>query len=87
MVLNLALASCLANSPAVVGPQVHVDGLWGIPDQGTDGQGANCDRWATGPGGSPNAISDTDPGIQAQATNDENQIRWHVVQAGNLHTL
>lgn len=52
------------------------DGVWGIPDEGTDGQGANCDRWATGPGGSPSAISDTDPGIQNQATNDENQIRY-----------
>ncbi len=55
---------------------VDIDGVWGIPDQGTDGQGANCDRWATGPGGSPSAISDTDPGIQNQATNDENQIRY-----------
>jgi hypothetical protein len=75
-VLTLVLASCLANSPVVVGPQAHVDGVWGIPDQGTDGQGANCDRWATGPGGSPSAISDTDPGIQNQATDDENQIRY-----------
>jgi hypothetical protein len=76
IVLTLVLASCLANSPAVVGPRFHVDGVWGIPDQGTDGQGANCDRWATGPGGSPSAISDTDPGIQNQATDDENQIRY-----------
>lgn len=76
MGLTLALASCLASSPSVEGLQVHVDGVWGIPDQGTEGEGANCDRWGTGPGGSPTAISDTDPGIQNQATNDENQIRY-----------
>jgi hypothetical protein len=53
MVLTLALAGCQANPPAVVGPHVNVDvdGAWGIPEQGTDKQGANCDRWATGPGG------------------------------------
>ena len=55
---------------------VDIDGVWGMPDQGTDGQGANCDRWATGPGGGPSAISDTDPGIQNQAINDENQVRY-----------
>jgi len=78
MVLTLALASCQANPPAVVEPNAHIDvtGVWGISDPGTDGEGANCDRWATGPGGSPSAISDTDPGIQNQATNDENQIRY-----------
>ena len=78
MTLTLALASCQANPPAVTGPhaRVDVDGVWGISDPGTDGEGANCDRWATGPGGSPSAISDTDPGIQNQATNDKNQIRY-----------
>ena len=50
--------------------------VWGIPEQGTDKQGANFDRWATGPGGSPSTISDTGPAIQNQATNDENQIRY-----------
>ena len=74
MVLTLALAGCQGNPPAVVGPHVNVDidGVWGIPEQGTDKQGANFDRWATGPGGSPSAISDTDPAIQNQAANDEN---------------
>ena len=53
MVLTLALAGCQANPPAVVGPHVNVDidGVWGIPEQGTDKQGANCDRWVSGPGG------------------------------------
>jgi hypothetical protein len=37
---------------------------------------ASCDRWATGPGSSPSAISDTDPGIQSPPANDENQIRY-----------
>ena len=71
MVLTGALAGCHANPPAVVGLHVHVDvdGVWGIPEQGTDRQGANFDRWATGPAGSPSAISDTDPAIQNQATN------------------
>jgi hypothetical protein len=23
---------------------VDINGVWGIPDEGTDGQGANCDR-------------------------------------------
>jgi hypothetical protein len=78
MVLTLAFPICLANSSAVAAQDttVDVDGVWGIPDQGTDGQGASCDRWATGPGSSPSAISDNDPGIQNQATNDENQIRY-----------
>ncbi len=44
MVLTLALAGCQANPPAVVGPHVDVDGVWGIPEQGTDKQGANFDR-------------------------------------------
>lgn len=74
----LALALPLANAPAAAaqGTNVDVDGVWGVSDLGTDGEGANCDRWATGPGGSASAISDTDPGIQNQATNDENQIRY-----------
>ena len=55
------IAVSLANPPAVVVPQVVVDGVWGIPEQGTAKQGANFDRWATGPGGTPTAISDTDP--------------------------
>ncbi len=78
MVLTLALASCQANPPVVAGPHagVDVDGVWGISDPGTGGEGANCDRWATGPGGSPSAISDTDPSIQNKAKNDENQFRY-----------
>ena len=78
MVLTLALAGCQGNPPAGVGPHVNVDvdGVWGIPEQGTDKQGANFDRWATGAGGNPSAISDTDPAVQNQAANDENQIRY-----------
>lgn len=74
----LALVLPLANAPAAAaqGTNVDVDGVWGVSDLGTDGEGANRDRWATGPGGSPSAISDTDPGVQNQATNDENQIRY-----------
>ena len=74
--MALALPLTLALTAAVQDPTVDVDGVWGISDQGTEGEGANCDRWATGPGGSPSAISDTDPAIQNQATNDENQIRY-----------
>ena len=55
---------------------VDVDGVWGISEQGTDQQGANCDRWASGWGGSPGAISDTDPGIQNTLRNDTNQYRY-----------
>ena len=78
MVLTLAFAGCQANSRALVAPHgnIDIDGVWGIPEQGTDREGANFDRWATGPGGSPSAVSDSDPAIQNQATNDENQIRY-----------
>jgi hypothetical protein len=55
---------------------VDVDGVWGISEEGTAGQGVNCDRWASGPAGAAGAISDTDPGIQNQVTGDENQIRY-----------
>jgi len=76
--LLLALALPLTLSPAAFAQDqnVDIDGVWGIPDQGTDGEGANCDRWATGPAGRPSAASDTDPAIQNQATNDENQVRY-----------
>jgi len=76
ILLALALPPALAAAtPALT---VNTDGVWGVPDQGTDGEGANCDRWATGPRGNANAISDTDPAIQNQGTNrdDENQIRY-----------
>ncbi len=78
MVLTLAFPICPANSSAATAqdPTVDVDGVWGIPEEGTDKQGANCDRWATGPGNSPSAISDTDPSIQNKGKNDENQFRY-----------
>jgi hypothetical protein len=56
--------------------KVDIDGIWGISEQGTAEQGANCDRWASGWGGSPDAISDTDPGIQNSSKNDTNQYRY-----------
>ena len=52
-------------------------------EEGTDKQGANCDRWASGWGGSPSAISDTDPGIQNKAGNDVNQIRYGTVDTND----
>jgi len=76
MLLALALPPTLASAAPTSDHAVDVDGVWGISDQGTDGEGANCDRWATGPAGSPSAISDTDPAIQNQAKKDENQIRY-----------
>ncbi len=76
VMLLLALALPLTLAAAAPNPTVDVDGVWGISDQGTDGEGANCDRWATGPGGRPSAISDTDPAIQSPPTDDENQIRY-----------
>ncbi len=76
MLLALAPLLPLRLAAAAQAPTLDADGVWGISDQGTDGEGANCDRWATGPGGSPSAISDSDPAIQNEATNDENQIRY-----------
>ncbi len=76
MLVALALPLTLASAAPTSDHTVDVDGVWGISDEGTDGEGANCDRWATGPGGSPSAISDTDPAIQNQAKKDENQIRY-----------
>lgn len=64
----------LANVAADV--KVDVDGVWGISEQGTDSQGVNCDRWASGWGGSPEHISDTDPDIQNMDNSDRNQIRY-----------
>jgi hypothetical protein len=74
----LALTLPLEIAPAVAAPGAtfDADGVWGISEQGTDKQGASCDRWATGPGSSPTAISDTDPGIQSPPTNDENHVRY-----------
>lgn len=69
-----ALMFSLAGKAAEV--KVDVDGIWGISEQGTDKEGANCDRWASGWGGSPGAISDTDPGIQNTLRNDTNQYRY-----------
>ncbi len=74
LVSSIALA--IAPAASAQNPIVDVDGVWGISEQGTAGQGASCDRWATGPGGSPSAVSDTDPGIQSPPANDENQIRY-----------
>ncbi len=85
MVLTLALAICLANSSAIAAqdPTVDVDGVWGISEEGTDKQGANCDRWASGWGNSPSAINDTDPSIQNKAKNDVNQIRYGVMDTND----
>lgn len=80
LTILLALALLLPHAVAAETPYLTIDtnGFWGVPDQGTDGEGANCDRWATGPRRNANAISDTDPGVQDQGTNryDENQIRY-----------
>ena len=49
MPLALALPLTLALAAAATAPTV--DGVWGISEQGTGGQGASCDRWAArGPG-------------------------------------
>jgi hypothetical protein len=76
MPLVLALFLAIAPTAAAADATFDADGVWGISEQGTDGQGASCDRWATGPGSSPSAVSDTDPGIQSPPTNDENHIRY-----------
>lgn len=79
MLLTLALAIGLLNSPVTAAPDelsVNIDGVWGIAEEGTDKEGVNCDRWATGPAGKPTAVSDTDPTIQNKAKNDENQFRY-----------
>ncbi len=55
---------------------VDVDGVWAISEEGTPGEGANCDRWASGWGSSPGAVSDTDPSVQNEATGDANHIRY-----------
>ncbi len=72
-VLVLLLTGALANG---VEDGVDVDGVWGISEQGTAGEGINCDRWASGPAGAASAVSDTDPGVQNEVSNDENQIRY-----------
>lgn len=80
--LTLTILLALALPPELVAETpvltVDTDGVWGVADQGTDAEGANCDRWATGPRGNAKAISDTDPAIQNPGTNrdDENQIRY-----------
>jgi hypothetical protein len=82
LTLTILLALALPLPPALAAATpaltVNTDGVWGVADQGTDGEGANCDRWATGPRRNANTISDTDPAIQNQGTNrdDENQIRY-----------
>ena len=55
---------------------VDVDGVWAVSEKGTPGEGANCDRWASGQGSSPGAISDTDPRVQNETTGDANHIRY-----------
>jgi hypothetical protein len=74
--IAIATLSVLMFSMASKAADIDVDGVWGISEQGTDKQGANCDRWASGWGGSPDAISDTDPGIQNTVNNDTNQYRY-----------
>ena len=83
MLLALALPLTLALAAAAPDPTVDVDGVWGIPEEGTDREGANCDRWASGWGNSPSAISDTDPSIQNKAKNDVNQIRYGVMDTND----
>jgi len=69
-----ALIFSLSSKAAEV--NVDIDGVWGVSEQGTDEQGANCDRWASGWGGSPDVVSDTDPSIQNTVRNDTNQYRY-----------
>lgn len=77
LVLLLAMIFPLASGLAAgTEHTVDVDGVWGISEQGTAGEGANCDRWASGWGSDPSAVSDTDPRIQDVATNDANHIRY-----------
>jgi len=71
--LVLLLSASLATGAE---DSVDVDGVWGISEQGTAGEGINCDRWASGPAGAASAISDTNPGIQNEVSGDENQIRY-----------
>jgi hypothetical protein len=73
LALIFAMSGALA---AETGHSVDVDGFWGVSEQGTDGEGANCDRWASGRGSSAGAVSDTDPRIQDEATDDANHIRY-----------
>lgn len=59
----------------------NVDGVWqSIEDVNeTNGgwtQGADCSRWATGPGDSATSISDWNRGVQTGSTTDENQVRY-----------
>jgi hypothetical protein len=75
--LLLALSIPLAHTVAAGSESVvNIDGVWGISEQGTAGEGINCDRWASGRGSDPGAVSDTDPGIQDAATSDQNHIRY-----------
>ena len=54
--LALALPLTLSLAAAAQDPTVDVDGVWGISEEGTDKQGANCDRWASGWGNSRRVI-------------------------------
>jgi len=76
MLLTLVPLLPLPLATAAQAPTLATDGVWGISEQGRDGEGANCDRWGTGPGDSPTAVSDSDPAVQNRATNDENHIRY-----------
>jgi hypothetical protein len=71
-VIVLALAGVALASVSVG----NVDGIWGVIDAGGSDPGATCDGWATGPGDTPTAISETDPGIQTPPNTDENQVRY-----------
>lgn len=73
IVVLLALAGV-----AAAFTMINVDGVWGTADT----NGADCDRWATGPAGgstnydSPTNISNTSTAIQTGSITDWNQIRY-----------
>jgi hypothetical protein len=61
----------------------NVDGTWGwvegIPETSStssNGGGAECSRWATGPGDTPTTWSNWDKAVQTGSTTDENQVRY-----------
>lgn len=66
----IALAVFLVLNTVVMALSMgDADGVWGNTT-------ANCSAWATGPGDSPTAYSEDDPGIQTPPTTDENQVRY-----------
>lgn len=82
--VTVGLVTLLAVTGAFAFSLGNVDGVWEYIEDiaeasGGSTNGAQCSRWATGPGNTPDtptAASDWDRLIQTGSTTDENQVRY-----------